>query len=653
MDTVGSITNRIGLFSCNCSDKIICFDERSISVLGHTRLGIDDFISLCHPDDINGFSIAFRDFLDCADTCDTDASTAGEKYKCGDTMSATVRMKRGGDYVSLHISCGCRGGLIFGALSTVDESEYIIAGHISNAQKLQSERDQLENDLAIYGSAVEKSPISFAIVCNGTVVFVSEAAKRIVGLNQNASFSWYFADTSALDAIMRDFNRQGVITWRPVTLSVKGEEQDFLIQAQFEFYNGAPAMMVWLVGNDDVNISGSELELANEMALRNALSKSQYIADMGHEVRTPMNAILGLSDLLKNTDLTAKQSEYIGSIASSAKELFGVVNNIMDFACTESGKIEAENIVFKVHDMLLKTRLYLSEECRKKILEYELNVDADEDLHVVGNPIRLNQVLDNIIANAAQFTHKGKVTVGVTQESRTDTSITYRFSVCDTGVGMSKNQVELLFAPLSANDGSVSRKYGGSGISLMICKNLIDMMGGRLWCESVVDEGSSFFFTVTLPIGAVGIDSVIDDDFDSVSYDDNDPERNAGVKILVVEDIELNRTIFEEILRIKGYRADFAVDGQEAVRMIDTNDYDIVFMDIRMPVMDGLEATRRIRENARHNNLPIIAMTAHATKSDYEKSIKAGMNGHLTKPIEFELVYKALRHWVHREVVSP
>jgi len=422
--------------------------------------------------------------------------------------------------------------------------------------------------------------------------------------------------------------------------------------------NGFVYGAIGLAGQEDddgylpVNesMSGEELKMSYLMARRNAVAKSTYIADMSHEIRTPMNAILGLSALLENTPLTEKQAEYNTRIGEAARALFRTVNNIMDFSKMEIGKLSLNKVTFKLDDILMDIATDTNTKAAEKGLAYTLNNRLSETGELIGDPIRLNQVLTNLLDNAVQFTNSGSIELTVEAAEEQSNARMLRFTVSDTGVGMSASQVSRLFDHVDEGGDPVNRKYGGSGISLIICKNLIELMQGEIWCESKVDEGTVFYFTVLLdkavdPEKGQLLQSNIDEDMEE-RYDDSDPTQNAKVKILVAEDISINQTIIDEILKNKGYAPEFASNGEEAMDMVQKGRYDLVFMDIRMPVMDGLTATREIRKDACFNNLPIIAMTAHATVDDREKGLNAGMNSYITKPIEAEIVYRALRCWL-------
>jgi signal transduction histidine kinase/DNA-binding response OmpR family regulator/HPt (histidine-containing phosphotransfer) domain-containing protein len=528
-----------------------------------------------------------------------------------------------------------------------------------------------------------------------------------------------------------------------------------------------------------------ELETARSQAEDATHAKSTFLANMSHEIRTPMNAILGMAYLALKTDLTPRQHDYVSKIHSAATSLLGIINDILDFSKVEAGKLELEEVRFRVEDVAGNALSLLRQRAHEKEIELLFDVTEPRLLadggSLMGDALRLGQVLTNLLSNAVKFTHRGYVKLTIDIESRNDESETLRFSVRDTGIGMSREEVGRLFHEFTQADGSTTRRYGGTGLGLTISKRIVDLMGGQIWVESTPGEGSTFVFTArfklpkppvrpspplphaeamrvlvvddqpdartalsdllaALGVGAArpgGIDQADDGDtalamieteersgrpYDLLLIDWVMPRLDgegllralqartgraaplpvivsaydtetmhvraeelgarhflpkpvlpeslrelirllaggessapaatgpvdvdlAGLRALVVEDNPINQQLAVELLAGKDVSVDVAANGQEAVEKITArpaDHYDVVLMDLQMPVLDGYEATRQLRLDPRYLNLPIVAMTAHAMADERERCLVLGMNGHISKPIDPDVLYATL-----------
>ncbi|ADL54426.1 PAS domain-containing protein [Gallionella capsiferriformans] len=388
--------------------------------------------------------------------------------------------------------------------------------------------------------------------------------------------------------------------------------------------------------------SQQALQRAKEVAESLAQSKSEFLANMSHEIRTPMNAVIGLSELaLDSTDPAEKQS-HLQQINDSSRSLMGILNDILDLSKIEAHQLSVEKIQFNLTELLDSIQRIFTLSAAG--CDIEFNVVRDADIHqlLLGDPLRLRQILTNLLGNAFKFTQKGRVTLNVSKIENTTDSTTLRFSVKDNGIGMSDGQVSTLFQPFSQADSSISRRFGGTGLGLTISRNLAQLMGGDIKVESQAGAGSTF--SVELTFSKVQVS-----DPQRRQSDKAPPELREiahalrGKHVLLTEDNRINQLVASKMLEKIGLLVDIANNGEEAIQRLQEKTYDIVLMDIQMPVMDGLEATRLIRQDTRFINLPIVAMSAGVTLDEKSACDKAGMTGFVAKPINSsELINKLI-----------
>ncbi len=372
--------------------------------------------------------------------------------------------------------------------------------------------------------------------------------------------------------------------------------------------------------------------------------KEVFLANMSHEIRTPMNAVMGMTNLVLDSPLTVGQRTYMEGIKNSSDTLLHIINDILDLSKIEAGKIELETIDFSILDVLEQIKQTLSQKAEEKGLQFILEVEAGIPEVVIGDPFRLNQVLINLAGNAIKFTEKGKVSVIVSQDEDTDAT---SFSVTDTGIGIPEDKLHTVFESFSQAHSSDTRNFGGTGLGLSISQDLVELMGGHIQVESREGAGSTFFFTIDYPAGSAQKLMM------SKNKGHIDGSILNGLRILVTDDNEYNRTVATDTLKSKA-NVDIteAANGQEAVDWLQKKDFDVILMDVQMPVMDGYQATRYIREKLDEpkSRIPIIALTASVIRSDLDKCRAAGMDDFVPKPFTVIQLLTAIAKATNREI---
>jgi len=478
-------------------------------------------------------------------------------------------------------------------------------------------RERLQNIL-------DNSPLSIAFAAKGRLQFANPKFVETFGIGVGDSPLQIYVDPKDRDALIARMQAEGTVQGELKMVDRNKEVRDMVANFLPITYDGEEGVLAWI--HDITDRKRAELEIlqAKQIAEEATRAKSDFLANMSHEIRTPMNAIIGMSHLALQTGLDKKQRNYVEKVHRAAQNLLGIINDILDFSKIEAGKMTVEKIGFRLEDVMDHLASLVGMKAEDKAVELLFNASPDVPTALVGDPLRLGQVLVNLGNNAVKFTDQGEIIVSVENAGRTDGEAELHFSVRDSGIGMTAEQCSRLFHSFSQADTSTTRKYGGTGLGLAICKSLVEKMGGRIWVESEPGKGSTFHFTARFGLQAEPAPRrmVIASDL-------------GGKRVLVVDDNPSAREILATMARNFGLEVEVARDGAQALEMAAAGSFDVVLMDWKMPVLDGVATVKRMQEHHPSKLPAVIMVTAYGREEALSSAQQAGaeLRTVLTKPV--------------------
>lgn len=513
-----------------------------------------------------------------------------------------------------------------------------------------------EKIISKYSRSLIEASLDPLITINseGKITDMNEALANITGITREkitgTDFFDYFTDRDKARQVYKEVFDKSFVVDFPLTIRHKdGKLTDVLFNGSVYKDERGNVLGVVIVARDitarkkfenELIEAKSNAEKAKITAEEAVKAKQQFLSNMSHEIRTPLNAIIGFTKVVLKTELTEKQKEYISAIKISGDALIVLINDILDLAKVDAGKMTFEQIPFKLSASLYAMIHLFETKINEKNIQLIKKYDPDIPEVLVGDPVRLHQVILNLVSNAVKFTSNGKITVEVKLLKEDAENATIGFYVTDTGIGIPENKIERIFDNFQQATSGTARLYGGTGLGLAIVKQLVESQGGTVDVKSKVGEGSTFSFTLTFKKTTEKIESEKEND---ITFDKN----AADVRILVAEDVVLNQLLMKTLLEEFGFQMDIASNGRIAIEKLQEEKYDIVLMDLQMPEKNGYEATEYIR-NVLKMDIPIIALTADVTTADVEKCKAVGMDDYISKPIDDKILFKKLNRYLRK-----
>jgi len=543
----------------------------------------------------------------------------------------SIKVEKSVDYKLLFSLIG---GLIFVILLVIFWNRKLSRIN-KESQRLQNELNQQKELLEyILDNALE----SIAIFENNSCIHINLAGIESYGFKDKNDAIGFKALDFIAPAYVEDIKNKLLENFEEPyeTMALKRDATEFpvIVRGQNIMLHNRKLRIVSVLDLTEIKQKEQQLLDAKNSAEEATRLKSEFLANMSHEIRTPMNGIIGMVHLALQTELNTKQKHFLEKIDISAKSLLGIISDILDFSKVEAGKLKIERASFDLRLMVDEVMSLISMVTFEKGIELSLEYSKDVSFILYGDKLRLSQIFTNILSNAVKFTQTGFIAITISKQENDR----YRFEVRDTGIGLTEEQIEKLFVSFVQADGSTTRKYGGTGLGLSISKQLVELMDGEIGVESELGVGSCFSFEIPL-------ESAIEESIEKEKqYTLEDIQILRGATVLLTEDNIINQEIIIGLLEDSGIEIDVANNGQEALLMVENKKYDLILMDLQMPIMDGYKATRIIREADK--KIPIIALTANAMYEDMQKTKTAGMNKHLNKPIEVNELYATLLEYI-------
>lgn len=516
-------------------------------------------------------------------------------------------------------------------------------------ERQETEKILKENELR-YKALVSKIPELILIHKNDYIYYVNNSIESFSGYKPEevvgTSIYNYIYDEYKpviIQSIKRRMAGEDVPDQEIVLIDKFNNKKTVIIRSSITFYDTQVMILTLLIDITERKKVEEEIKRAKEIAENASKTKSEFLATMSHEIRTPINGILGMLNLTSSTNLTVEQKKYISMAKDSCEYLANIVDSILDYSKIEAGKLDLEKISFDLHKLVNSVIEEFRIKANDKKIVLNLYFDNTIDQFIKGDVFKIKQILVNLVNNAIKFTENGKIDVKVEKTKNFDDKVEFKIMVSDTGIGIPKDKINKLFQTFSQVDGSSRRKYGGTGLGLVISKKLIEMMGGNIWLETEENVGTKFYFTCILD------KSDKDDFFTKEIETENKPEEKKQFRILIAEDNNVNQEFLSVLLTKKGFFVTCVDNGLEAIEKLKGERFDLILMDIEMPEMDGYEATVKIREiekNEKQKKIPIIALTAYAMKGDREKCASVGMDDYLSKPIKVDLLFSKLEKYL-------